>query len=400
MSVDYFMEKKIWFIWLIAILARIVLCFFQQNLFAEELGMYLQLLNQTRFPITFNIAIIHLLLTEDPTLVLIHLAPGYGYIDVPFSNPPISFVFYGIVSPFFALGGIFAVRIFLAIISSLGIITFNLFIKELTRDEELITVSTILYGFNIVGIYFASHVSVANIYFTLIPLILFLFLKQINSTHNKNYILDPTEEPKGTLNIYIILAGLLVVTFNLGLIIPITYAFGLILLLLYSDSRDKLINEIFWLVIFAAGPAIALFIYGIAINHPIAGLVNYSSIIISKSFDVSSFIYYILSLGATVALYLPFAFQGILDYDKNKLNKIWFFWLIILQILCFGTPTLDVNLKCIIYSIPLLLFFTIQGYQEQNGEFWFIKKENYPYIYIIASFVIALLIILATKVIA
>ena len=392
------MEKKIWFIWLIAILIRIVLCFFEPNIFGEELGIYYKLQNLTRIPVSFNNALIFWAIADrDETLLLIHII--FGYINWPVVNPPVVFLFPGIVSPFFSLGGIVAVRIFLAIISSLGIFTFNLFIKELTRDEELITVSTILYAFNLVGIYFASHISVANIFYTLIPLILFLFLKQINSTHIKNYILDPVEEPKSSLNIYLILAGLLVITFNLGLIVLITYAFGFLLLLLYSDSRDKLIKELLYLVIFAAGPAIALLIYGIAIGHPLAGLVNYSSIVISKSLSTSSFIFYILALGAAVALFLPFAFQGILDYDKTKLNKICLFWLIILQILCIGTPNLDFNLKCIIYSIPLLLFFAIQGYQEQNGEFWFIKKDNYPYIYIIASFVIALLIILITKVI-
>lgn len=391
------MEKKIWFIWIIAIGVRIGLCFFEQNIFTEELGTYLQLIGQTRFSVPFDLSLIHLAVNGDNTLLLIHIA--FGYIDLPISNPWNAFLFPGIISPFFALGGIFGARIFLMIISSLGIFTFNLFIKELTRDEELITVSTILYTFSLVGIYFASHISVANLYYTLIPLILFLFLKQINSTHSVNYILDPVEEPKSTINIYLILAGLLVITFNLGLIIPITYVFGVLLLLLYSDSRDKLTKELLYLVIFAAGPAIVLLIYGIVIGHPIAGLINYSSIIIFKSFSVSSFIFYILALGAAVVLFLPFAFQGILNYDKDKLNKISLFWLIILQILCIGTPNLDYNLKCIIYSIPLLLFFTIQGYQEQNGEFWFIKKDNYPYIYIIASFAIALLIILATKII-
>ncbi|MFX0139987.1 MAG: hypothetical protein ACFFDN_40470, partial [Candidatus Hodarchaeota archaeon] len=291
MSVDFFMEKKIWFIWIIALLLRIVLCFFEPNIFPEELGMYYQLQNLVRIPIPFDLAIIHNIVNEDNTLLLIYIV--FGYINFFAMSPPNAFLFPGIISPFSALGGIIGVRIFLAVISSLGVFTFNLFIKELTRDEELITVSTILYGFNLVGIYFASNVSVANIYYTLIPLILFLFLKQINSTHDKNYLLDPTEEPKATLNIYLILAGLLVVTFNLGIIVPITYGFGLILLLLYSDSRDKLYKELLYLIIFAAGPAIALLIYGIAIDHVLAGLINFSSIIISKSFSASSFIFYV-----------------------------------------------------------------------------------------------------------
>ncbi|MHA1377869.1 MAG: hypothetical protein ACTSRG_05765 [Candidatus Helarchaeota archaeon] len=397
MSLDYFKEKNIWFIWIIAFLVRIVLCFFEPNIYPEELGTYYILEGFKQIPVSFNTALLYAIFTQNNSLLLISLV--FGYVNWFIMNPLTDFLFPAIISPFYAIGGIIGVRIFLAAVSSLGVITFNFFIKELTRNEELITISTILYGFNLIGVYFAGQVSTANIFYTLIPLILFLFLKQINSTHIKNYILDPVQEPKKTLNIYIILAGLLVFTFNLGLIVPVMYACGLVLWILYSDSRDKLIKELIYLIVIAAVPAVILLVYGIMIDHPLAGVLNYSSIIIWKSLDGSAVLYYILGLGIAVALYLPFVFMGILSYDKDKLNKFFMGWLILLQILCFGSANLDANMKYIMYSLPMLMYFTIQGYEEQEGQFSFIKKENYPYLYIVVSFVIALLLILITKVI-
>ncbi|MHA1298173.1 MAG: hypothetical protein ACTSO9_01885 [Candidatus Helarchaeota archaeon] len=395
MSLEFFKEKNIWFIWLIALGLRIILCFFDPNIYPEEMGMYLTLNNLKVVPISFQVALLAAYLGNN-NILWIYLIIGHIYWFI--ITPLTEFIFVWMISPFYAIGGIIGVRIFLATISSLGILTFYLFIKELTRNEELITISTILYGFNLVGIYFAAQVSIANMYYTIIPLILFLFLKQINSTHIKNYILDPVQEPQKTLNIYIVLIGLLTVTFDLGLIFPIMYGFGILLWFLYSDSRDKFLKEILYLVVFALIPMIPLLMYGISIDSVLAGVLNYDGVIISKALDGSAVLYYVLGLGLAVGLYLPFAFMGILSYDKNKLNKVCMAWLIILQILCFGIVSLDGNMKFIIYSLPLLMFFTIQGYEEEEGSFWFINKENYPYLYIIVSFVIALLLILVTKV--
>lgn len=398
MSLEYFKGKNIWFIWSFAFLVRIVLCFFDYNIFSEEVGLLYQFQNLTQNPISFTTGLIIKLTTGNPIFLYISIIPGY--VNLFNFSPPTAFVFPGILSPFFALGGILAVRIFLAFISSLSIISFNLFIKELTRNEELITISTILYGFNLIGIYFASHSSIVNVFYTLIPLILFLFLKQINSTRSKNYLLDPVKEPQKIFNIYVIFLGLLVVTFNFGLIIPIMYLFGVILLFIYSDSRKQFIKELIFIIIFAVIPGVPFLIYGASIDHILAGFLNESSITIYKSFSISAFLYYFVALGVATLLYLPFVLLGtIYFYDKNKLNKLFFLWLFVLLILCIGVGDSDSNLALAVYSIPFLLYFTIQYYEEKEGEFWIINKNNYPYLYIIISFLVALVYLLISKVI-
>jgi hypothetical protein len=401
-SLEFFKEKKIWFIWLIALLVRIVLCFFPPYIFSGEISYLYYFQKIIKIPISFNGALLLTIIsnnltgTSNPIFIVLYFLGGLNWFNL---YPSTTFVFPALIASFFDGVGlnVYGARVLLSVISSLGVITFNFFIKELTRNEDLITISTILYGFNLIGIYFAGQLSIMNMYYTLVPLILFLFLKQINATHDKNYILDPIEAPKKTLNLYIIILGLLVITFNFGIIIPIMYVFGLILWLIYSDSRVKLLRELVFLVIFALIPGIFLLAYGVMIGHPLAGFLNLSSIATSKSFDIFSILFYIVALGAAIGLCLPFAWQGFLNFDRDKLNKIFTLYLIILIGLCIGSPVLDTNLGYIIYSMPFLMFYAIQGYEEEDGEFWFIKKDNYPYLYIIVSFVIALLLILIGK---
>ncbi len=370
--------QKIILIWAITLLIRILLCFIWPNrIFLDEQGF-------------INIDIL-----------------GYDLIWKYAGYVPKFIGFTVILAPIYYTFNIFGVRIFLALISSLGVFTVYYLMKNFINNENIILVSTILYNFNCLALYYSSFIVTENLYYPLAPLILAFFFKHINTTHTRKVLLE-TEKSENFKYKYLIIAGLLGITLSIRITFGLIYVLGVIFLIFYyegekftdKDSLNLFIKEFIVIILFGIISLIPILVYSIINSvNPISILLQtifWNIGFFQPNYGSAGYIFlYLVTILIPILIYLPFIIKEMLDFKKEVINIFILAWIVVQHVFYFGHQYEIALMRWNVSTFIGYFILLIKGYEKTDQEFLFLDRTKYLILFLIYSITLALVLKIA-----
>ncbi|MHA1378025.1 MAG: hypothetical protein ACTSRG_06550 [Candidatus Helarchaeota archaeon] len=370
--------KKLLIIWIFALVIRVLFCFIWSDvLFPDEQGfLYYDII-------------------------------GYDLI-LKFTGYIPKFIGFSVIlTPVFYLLGYFGVRIFLTIVSSLGVFSIYYLMKNITENEDIIIFSTILYNFNVLALYYSSFIVTENLFYPLAPLILALFFKHINSTHTQDTILE-TEKIQKFPYIYLILIGLSGITLSIRITFGLIYLVGLIFLIVYHEGEKivekksiyHLLKEIGIIIIFGIIALIPVLIFSIA-NH-----LNPINVLLQTIFwnigffqpisnSIGYFSLYLATIFIPIFIYLPFIIKEVkssvnnISFKRSIITLLILAWIIFQHTFYYGHQYEIALMRWNVSTFPGYFLLFIWGYERSNQEFAFLDKKKYITFFLVSSISLA-----------
>ncbi|MFX0137462.1 MAG: hypothetical protein ACFFDN_27735 [Candidatus Hodarchaeota archaeon] len=364
--------QKIVIIWVFSLLLRILLCFIWPNkLFLDEQGF-------------INIDIL-----------------GYNLIWKYAGYVPKFIGFTIIIAPIYYAFNFFGVRIFLALISSLGVLTVYYLMKNFTNNDNIILVSTILYNFNCLVLYYSCFIVTENLYYPIAPLILALFFKHINSTHTRKVLLE-TEKSENFKFKYLIIAGLMGITLSVRITFGLVYVLGIIFLIFYYEGdkfNDKnslklLLKEFIIILLFGIISLIPVLIFSIIRSvNPLNVLLQtifWNIGFLQPNFgSLGYIILYIITILVPIFIYLPFLIKELSSFKNEVINLFILAWIVVQHVMYFGHQYEIALMRWNVSTFIGYFILFIKGYEKAEQEFLFLDKSKYLILFLIYSITLA-----------
>ncbi|NVM04453.1 MAG: hypothetical protein HWN67_19170 [Candidatus Helarchaeota archaeon] len=364
--------QKIIIIWVFTLIIRILLCFIWPNkLFLDEQGF-----------INFDII-------------------GYDLILKYLGYVPKFIGFTVIIAPIYYAFNFFGVRIFLAVISSLGVFTIYYLMKNFTKNENIILTSIILYNFNNLVLYYSCFIVTENLYYPLAPLILAFFFKHINTTHTRKVLLE-TEKSENYRYKYLIIAGLMGITLSIRITFGLVYVLGVIFLIFYYEGEkftDKISLNLF------LKEFIVILLFGIMSLTPVLifSIINSVSPLnillqtifwnigfLQPNYGSPGYIFlYIITILIPIFIYLPFLIKETLNFKDEVINIFFLAWIVVQHVFYFGHQYEIALMRWNVSTFIGYFILFIKGYERADQEFLFLDKTKYLILFLIYSITLA-----------
>ncbi|MFX1450841.1 MAG: hypothetical protein ACFFCM_08365 [Promethearchaeota archaeon] len=377
--------QKIIIIWAFALIIRLILCFIWPNrLFLDEQGFINDIGYLFGYSPKFGISVIFFILI-------------YGLLGIVSKFLGFSVV----LAPFYYPFDILGVKIFLAVISSLGVFTVYYLMKNATKNENIILISTILYNFNCLVLYYSGFIVTENLYYPLAPLILALFLKHINSTRTQRIIIE-SEKSDNFKYKYLIIAGLLGITLSIRITFGLVYILGVIFLIFYFEGEKitdrssliSLLKEFLIILLFGIISLTPVLIFSIIKNvNPLTVLLQtifWNVGFLQPNFNSLGYItLYIITILIPILIYLPFLIKEITNFKNDIINLFFLGWIIIQHVLYFGHQYEIALMRWNVSTFIGYFILFMKGYEKAEQEFLFLDKTKYLLFFLIYSVTLA-----------